>query len=241
MIKNEKRFNYLDSVAALFAAALVISNVASSAKIVDTGLSLFGTKLAFDGGTILFPISYIFGDILTEVYGFKRTRRVIWTGFAALAVSTLVFAALAIMPGDADWQGYAGDAAYMAILGGMCSGGLAIASLAAYLAGEFSNSICLVAIRRLTGRKLLFVRTIGSTLVGQLVDSLIFVGVACLFGVFGWELFLSLFITNYILKTLIEVVMTPLTYLTVNKLRKLEGVDTEKALKPLKGAMIASR
>jgi uncharacterized integral membrane protein (TIGR00697 family) len=221
----KQRFLYLDMVAALFAAALVISNVASSAKIVDLGFSIGGVRLAFDGGTILFPLSYVFGDILTEVYGFRPTRRIIWTGFAALAVSSGVFALLSIMPGDPDWKVYAGDAAYMAILGGMCSGGLALASLTAYLAGEFSNSITLVLIKRLTGVRLLFVRTIGSTMVGELVDSFVFVFIACLTGVFGWELFTSLFITNYILKTLVEVCMTPATYLVCGKLKKLEGIE----------------
>jgi uncharacterized integral membrane protein (TIGR00697 family) len=217
-----KRFLYLDSVAALFAAVLIISNVASSAKIVDLGISLFGLRLSFDGGTLLFPISYVCGDILTEVYGFKPTRRIIWTGFAALAISSITFLLLKVLPGDIEWETYAGSAAYDAILGGMSSGGLAIASLSAYLAGEFSNSVTLLGIKRITGKKLLFVRTIGSTLVGEMVDSIAFIGIACLTGVFAWSLFFSLVIANYILKCLIEIIMTPFTYLAVGKLRKME-------------------
>jgi uncharacterized integral membrane protein (TIGR00697 family) len=225
---ERKRFLNLDSVAALFAAALIISNVASSAKIVDLGFSLFGLRLAFDGGTLLFPISYVFGDVLTEVYGFKPTRRIIWTGFVVLAISSAVFLLLSVLPGDAEWESYAGSAAYMAILGGMSTGGLALASLTAYLAGEFSNSLTLVRIKLVTGKKLLFVRTIGSTLVGELVDSVIFVFIACLTGVFAWELFASLTVANYILKCLVEVLMTPFTYLAVGKLKKLENIESEE-------------
>lgn len=204
---------------------LVISNVASSAKIVDLGFSLFGLPLAFDGGTLLFPLSYVFGDILTEVYGFKASRRVIWTGFAALAVSSLVFMLLRALPGEAAWEGYAGSAAYDAILGGMSTGGIAAASLIAYFAGEFANSALLSRMKVVMKGRKLFVRTIGSTLVGELLDSAVFIFIACLAGVFGWELFASLVVTNYILKCLIEVLMTPFTYLAVRKLKQAEGAD----------------
>jgi uncharacterized integral membrane protein (TIGR00697 family) len=128
---------------AYFVAVLIVSNVASSAKIVDLGFSVFGVPMAFDGGTLLFPLSYIFGDVLTEVYGFRASRRVIWTGFIALAASAAVFFLLRALPADPSWEGYAGSAAYDAILGGMSSGGIVLASLAGYWAGEFSNSAVL--------------------------------------------------------------------------------------------------
>jgi uncharacterized integral membrane protein (TIGR00697 family) len=214
---------------AFFVAVLITSNVASSAKIVDLGFSFFGLPLAFDGGTLLFPVSYVFGDILTEVYGFKASRRVIWTGFAALAFSSLIFFVLHRLPADAVWEGYAGSAAYDAILGGMSTGGIALASLLGYWTGEFSNSAILSRMKVLTKGRFLWARTIGSTLVGELLDSLVFISVASLAGVFGWELFLTLVFTNYLFKCLVEALMTPLTYLAAAKLKKAEGVDAYDA------------
>ncbi|MDR0685395.1 MAG: queuosine precursor transporter [Spirochaetaceae bacterium] len=210
---------------AFFVMTLILSNVASSAKIVDLGFSIFGLPLAFDGGTLLFPLSYVFGDILTEVYGFKASRRVIWTGFCALAVSSGVFLLLRSLPADAAWEASAGTAAYDAILGGMSTGGIALASLAGYFAGEFSNSVLLSRLKVVMKGRLLFVRTIGSTLLGEALDSVIFVFIASLAGVFGWELFLTLVVTNYLLKCLVEVLMTPLTYLAVRKLKRAERAD----------------
>lgn len=210
---------------AFFVMILVVSNIASSAKIVDLKMNIFGLQLAFDGGTILFPISYIFGDILTEVYGYKRSRRVIWTGFAALAVSSLVFLLLGALPGEIQWQGYAGDAAYAAILGGMSSGGIVLGSLAGYWSGEFSNSIILAKLKMATEGKLLWLRTVSSTLVGELVDTIVFVTVASAFGVFPWSLFWALSVANYIFKVGIEVIMTPLTYAIVARAKKVENED----------------
>jgi uncharacterized integral membrane protein (TIGR00697 family) len=210
---------------AVFVTVLVVSNIASSAKIVDWGFSLFGLPLAFDAGTILFPISYIFGDILTEVYGYRRSRRVIWTGFACLALSAFIFWIVRAMPGEATWQGYAGDAAYNAILGGMSAGGIVLASLAGYWTGEFTNSFILAKMKVLTRGRWLWSRTIGSTLVGQLVDTAMFVIVASLFGVFPWSLFFTLTVTNYLFKCGVEALMTPLTYIVVGALKRAEGED----------------
>lgn len=221
----ERSYRFFDLIMALFVTVLVVSNVASSAKIVDLCFSVFGVPMAFDGGTILFPLSYIFGDILTEVYGYRRSRRVIWTGFAALALASAVFWIIGVMPGDATWQTYAGDAAYTAILGGMSSGGIVLGSLAGYWSGEFSNSFVLAKLKILTSGKWLWVRTIGSTLVGELVDSVIFVAVASLFGIFPWSLFTSLVLTNYLFKTSVEALMTPFTYFVVNFLKRAESED----------------
>jgi uncharacterized integral membrane protein (TIGR00697 family) len=226
-MNGEPRRNYrfLDTITAFFVMTLILSNVASSAKIVDLGFSIFGLPLAFDGGTLLFPLSYVFGDILTEVYGFKASRRVLWTGFCALAVSSLVFFLLRVLPADPSWEEYAGGAAYDAILGGMSTGGIAVASLAGYFAGEFLNSALLSKIKVAMNGRLLFVRTISSTLAGELLDSVIFVSIASIAGVFGWELFATLVVTNYILKCLIEALMTPVTYIAVRKLKKAEQTD----------------
>ena len=218
-------FKYFDRIMAFFVMVLVVSNIASSAKIIDLGFSILNIPLAFDAGTLLFPISYIFGDILTEVYGYKRSRRVIWTGFAALALAAFVFWGVQKLPGETTWQNYAGDAAYDAILGGMSSGGIVLASLVAYWLGEFSNSFVLAKMKILTNGRWLWTRTIGSTLVGELIDTAVFIAIASLFGIFPWSLFVTLTFTNYIFKTATEALMTPLTYLFVNFLKRIEGED----------------
>ena len=210
---------------AVFVTVLVVSNIASSAKIVDWGFSVLGIRLAFDAGTILFPISYIFGDILTEVYGYKRSRRVIWTGFFSLALAAFVFWVVGFLPGESTWQEYAGDNAYQSILGGMSSGGIVLASLAAYWLGEFSNSFVLAKMKILTDGRWLWSRTIGSTLIGELVDTVIFVVVASTFGVFPWSLFFTLTVSNYIFKVGMEVLMTPATYWAVSALKRTENED----------------
>jgi queuosine precursor transporter len=221
----DRNYRYFDLVMAFFVTILIVSNIASSAKIVDWGFSIFGLRLAFDGGTILFPVSYIFGDVLTEVYGYKHSRRVIWTGFACLGISAFVLWLVRIMPGEATWQATTGQAAYINVLGGMSSGGIVIASLMAYFAGEFSNSFILSKMKILTKGRWLWMRTIGSTLVGEAIDSAIFIFVASLAGVFPWSLFLTLVTTNYIFKVGIEVIMTPVTYRIVAALKHSESED----------------
>jgi hypothetical protein len=218
-------YRYFDLVMAVFVTVLIVSNIASSAKIVDWGVSLFSLPLAFDAGTILFPISYIFGDVLTEVYGFRKSRRVIWTGFACLALTAFVLWLVRIMPGEVTWRESTGQAAFNNVLGGISSGGIVLASLAAYLMGAFTNSVILARLKVATKGRWLWIRTIGSTLVGEGVDSIIFVAVACLMGVFPWSLFLILVVTNYIFKSLIEVLMTPVTYWVVGKLKRAENED----------------
>ena len=208
-----------------FVTVLIVSNIASSAKIVDWGVSLFGIRLAFDGGTLLFPISYVFGDVLTEVYGYRKSRRVIWAGFACLALSAAVLWLVRIMPGEAQWRSAGGQQAYELALGGMSTGGIVLASLAAYWAGEFSNSFVLARMKILTEGRWLWTRTVGSTLVGEGIDSVIFIAVASLAGVFPWSLFATLVLTNYIFKVAIEVIMTPATYRVVAALKKAEGED----------------
>jgi uncharacterized integral membrane protein (TIGR00697 family) len=225
---NEPRttpLRYFDLITAVFVTVLLVSNVASSAKIVDLRLRVLGVKMAFDAGTILFPVSYIFGDILTEVYGYKRSRRAIWTGFFCLGLASVVFLAVSRMPGEATWQQYAGDAAYAAILGGMSTGGIVLGSLAGYWSGEFTNSFVLAKMKVLTEGRWLWTRTIGSTILGELVDSVVFVAVASVFRVFPWSLFLTLALTNYFFKVLVEAAMTPLTYIAVNMLKQAESVD----------------
>jgi uncharacterized integral membrane protein (TIGR00697 family) len=224
-VNKTRQYRYFDLIMAVFVTVLVVSNIASSAKIVDWGFSIFGVRMAFDAGTILFPVSYIFGDILTEVYGYKNSRRVIWTGFACLALSAVIFAVIGILPGEAQWQRYAGDAAYLAILGGMSSGGIVLASLSGYWSGEFTNSYVLAKMKILTRGRWLWTRTIGSTIVGEMVDTVVFVTIASLFKVFPWSLFLTLSLTNYLFKCSVEALMTPVTYAAVAVLKKTEQED----------------
>jgi len=223
--KNQKNFRYFDIILVLFVTVLLVSNIASSAKIIDWGMDILGLPLAFDAGTILFPISYIFGDVLVEVYGYRRSRRVIWLGFFCLALASSILWLVGRMPGESTWQTYAGDAAYSAILGGMSSGGIVLGSLAGYWSGEFTNAMILARLKVITNGRWLWLRTIGSTLVGELVDSIIFVTAATLFGVFPWSLFMTLTLTNYIFKVAVEIGFTPLTYSVVNFLKKAEQED----------------
>ena len=220
-----RQYRYFDLIMTVFVTVLIVSNIASSAKIVDWGVSLFGVPMAFDAGTILFPVSYIFGDILTEVYGYKQSRHAIWAGFFCLALTAIIFWIVGRLPGEATWQGYAGDAAYNAILSGISSGGIVLASLAGFWTGEFTNSFILAKMKVLTNGRWLWMRTIGSTILGELVDTVVFVVVASAFGVFPWSLFRTLVITNYIFKCGVEAIMTPVTYLIVNFLKRAEQED----------------
>jgi uncharacterized integral membrane protein (TIGR00697 family) len=224
-VESPRVYRYYDIIMALFVTILIVSNIASAAKIVDWGVSLGGVPLAFDAGTILFPISYIFGDLLTEVYGFNKSRRVIWVGFFCLALTSFIFFLVRNMPGESNWLNYAGQGAYDAILGGISTGGIVLASLVAYLFGEFTNSVILAKMKVATNGRWLWMRTIGSTLVGEGVDTLVFVTVASLAGVFPWVIFPSLVITNYLFKCGVEILMTPVTYWVVGFLKKAENED----------------
>jgi len=221
------RYKYFDLILALFVTTLLVSNVASSAKIVDWGVSFLGIPLAFDAGTLLFPLSYIFGDVLTEVYGYRYGRRVIWTGFACSILMSATLWIVGRLPGEAYWQVNVGQQAYQNILGGVSSGAIVLASLVAYWAGEFSNSFVMAKMKILTRGRWLWTRTIGSTLVGEGLDSLLFVSLATLLKVPGFapQIWMSLVLTNYLFKVGIEALMTPVTYQVVNRLKNAESED----------------
>jgi len=223
---NANTYKYLDIITVVFVLVLVLSNIASSAKIIDWGISLGEIPLSFDAGTVLFPISYIIGDVLVEVYGYKRSRRIIWIGFGALAFSAFVFWLVQVLPGETTWQAMVGQDSYDQILGSMSSGAIVVASLIGYFAGSFSNAIMMALMKVLTKGKLLWSRTIGSSVVGQAFDTFAFIFFASALGVFPWSLFWSLTITNYIFKLIMEIVVTPITYWVVNNLKRIEGVDT---------------
>lgn len=221
--QTPRTYRYYDLVMALFVTVLLISNLLSSAKIIDLKTNLGPIALAFDAGTLVFPISYIFGDVLTEVYGYRRSRRVIWAGFGANVMLGVFVWLAGVLPGESEWQGYAGQDAYDAILGGIS--GLIVASVIAYLLGEFSNSYVLARMKVWSGGRHLWARTIGSTLVGQAVDTTVFMLIATALGVFPPEILLSLIVTNYILKVGFEALLTPLTYRVVNALKRAERED----------------
>jgi uncharacterized integral membrane protein (TIGR00697 family) len=220
-----RAYRFLDLVMALFVTVLITSNIASSSKIVDWGFSILGVRMAFDAGTLLFPISYIFGDVLTEVYGFKNALRVIWTGFGALALCALTLGIVRALPGEGNWLVYAGNHAFDSILGGMSSFGIVAASLSAYFLGSYSNSVIMAVMKVFTKGKWLWMRTIGSTIVGEGVDTVVFVLIATLAGVFPWQVFASLTLTNYLFKVGVEAVFTPVTYKVINFLKKEEAED----------------
>ena len=209
---THKPFRHLDLITGLFVAVLLISNVAS-AKILKLG------PFTFDGGTILFPLSYIFGDVLTEVYGYARSRKVIWTGFVAAGVMSAVFWIVGMLPSAEGWEN---QAAYQAILG--TTPRIVLASLLAYLAGEFSNSFTLAKMKIATAGRFLWMRTIGSTLIGEGVDTAIFCTVA-FWGTMPNELLVSIVASNYVFKCAFEVLATPVTYRVVGYLKRSENED----------------
>lgn len=208
----EKSYKYLNSISVFFVAVLLISNVAS-AKILDLHYFIF------DGGTLLFPLSYIFGDILTEVYGYRRSRQVIWLGFFSALLMSLVFIVVGKLPAAADWNN---QTAYDQILG--LTPRIFIASLAAYFCGEFLNSFILAKLKIWTAGRWLWVRTIGSTVVGEFVDSTIFVLIAFT-GILSTPLLLTVIVSNYFFKTGVEILFTPLTYRVIKFLKKEERED----------------
>ncbi len=206
------QFRYLDIITVLFVAVLLISNVASSKITSFAGLTL-------DAGTILFPLTYIFGDVLTEVYGYARGRRVIWMGFLCNIVMAAILMIVAVLPPAADWPN---QKAFEAVLG--LTPRIVAASMIAYFAGEFINSFILAKLKIRTKGKYLWVRTIGSTLAGELLDTLLFITIA-FWGIFPTPVMISLLISNYIFKVGVEVLFTPITYFVVNKLKKVEHED----------------
>ena len=179
-------------------------------------------RFTFDGGTILFPLSYIFGDVLTEVYGYRASRRVIWTGFASTFLMAIVLWIVGLLPApEADW-GPEKQFAYSNVLAPV--GRIVVASLIAYFAGEFSNSYVLAKMKIWTRGRFLWTRTIGSTLVGEGVDTLIFCLIAFL-GVWTTPTLVAVIISNYVFKCGFEIVATPVTYAVVIGLKRSEGVD----------------
>jgi uncharacterized integral membrane protein (TIGR00697 family) len=208
-------------VVALFATSLVISNIIA-VKLFQLG------SLILPAGVIMFPLAYILGDVLTEVYGYAKAREAIWIGFGCNLLAVLAIWIAGLLPPALNWnavilEGPAqAQLAYEAILG--FTPRLLLASFSAYLVGEFTNSYVLAKLKVRTAGRYLWIRTISSTILGQGVDSLIFITIAFV-GILPPELLLTAILAQWLIKTLFEIIATPLTYLVVNSLKRAEGVD----------------
>lgn len=211
---------YFDFVMAAFVAILLLSNVLGAGKRAIVDLPWIG-PWPFGAGILFFPVSYVLGDILTEVYGYARARRCIWAGFVATLFMALMSYVVVALPPAPGWTG---QAAYESVFGQVPR--IVFASMCAFWAGEFANSFVLARMKILTRGKHLWTRTIGSTVVGQGVDSLIFYPLA-FYGAPDWpvEAMLAVMLSQFILKVSWEALLTPVTYAVVGFLKRREGID----------------
>ncbi|NBQ09171.1 MAG: VUT family protein [Betaproteobacteria bacterium] len=218
--RSPRQYRYLDLVMVAFVTVYLCSNLIGPAKPAAIDLPLFGT-VTFGAGVLFFPISYVFGDILTEVYGYARARRVIWTGFAAMAFASLMAFVVVSLPPAAGWTN---QPAYETVFGSTWR--IVAASLTAYCVGEFVNSFVLAKLKVLTEGRHLWIRTIGSTIFGEGVDSLLFYPLAFWnSGLIPNELIPSLMLSQWLAKTAVEVFFTPVTYKLVAFLKRAEQED----------------
>jgi queuosine precursor transporter len=213
-----QQFRSFDIVMAAFVAILLLSNIIGAAKPAQIDFPFIG-KQVFGAGILFFPISYVIGDVLTEVYGYARARRCVWVGFSALLfMAFMSWVVVHLPPAD----GWPNQAAYESVFGSTWR--IVLASITAFWAGEFVNSFILAKMKIWTKGEKLWTRTIGSTVFGQAVDSLLFYPIAFL-GEWSNQQLLSVMLTNWLLKVLWEALLTPVTYAVVNKLKQIEGVD----------------
>ena len=220
MTGARRHYRYLDYVMAAFVAILLLSNIIGASKPATVDLPGIGAW-SFGAGVLFFPISYIIGDILTEVYGYANARRVIWTGFAALLFMAFMAWVVVSLPPAEGWPH---QAAYEAVFGN--SWRIVAASMIAFWVGEFANSVVLAKMKVWTAGRFLWMRTIGSTFVGQGLDSLIFYPLA-FYGLAGWppETLMQVVLSQWAIKTAWEALLTPVTYVVVSWLKAREGVD----------------
>jgi uncharacterized integral membrane protein (TIGR00697 family) len=210
---GNRPLRYFDFVMAAFVAILLLSNLIGAAKLSTLGGFTFGA------GILFFPLGYVLGDVLTEVYGYARARRCVWAGFGGMLFMALMSWVVVSLPPA---QGWGGQAAYESVFGNTWR--IVFASLTAFWAGEFANSFVLARMKVLTQGKHLWTRTIGSTVVGQGVDSLLFYPLAFL-GIWTSDQVLTVMVTNWALKVGWEVILTPVTYAVVGFLKRREGLD----------------
>lgn len=217
---HNKPLKYFDFIMAAFVAILLLSNVIGAAKLAEVNFPIIG-KMVFGAGIMFFPLGYLLGDILTEVYGYARARRCIWAGFVALIFMAFMSWVVVSLPPAASWGN---QGAYDVVFGQVPR--IVFASITAFWAGEFVNSFVLARLKIFTKGKALWTRTIGSTIAGQFVDSLIFYPLA-FWGAQGWthESVIQVMFTNWMLKVGWEAILTPVTYVVVNFLKRKEGLD----------------
>jgi len=213
-----RRFRYFDFVMAAFVAILLLSNVIGAGKIASIDIPGVGAW-PFGAGILFFPLSYVIGDVLTEVYGFARARRCIWAGFAALIFMAFMSWVVVKLPADAGWHG---QEAYEQVFGQVPR--IVFASIVAFWAGEFVNSLVLAKMKLWTNGKHLWTRTIGSTVAGQGVDSAFFYPLA-FFGLLDAPTLLKVMLTQWVLKVSWEALLTPVTYAVIGFLKRREGFD----------------
>ena len=219
-VSEPRRYKYFDLIMAAFIAVLLCSNLIGVHKVSVITLPFYGEYI-YGAGVLFFPISYLFNDVMTEVYGFARSRRAVWAGFGALAFASLMSYVVTSLPA-AHTMPIEQQNAVNLIFGQTVR--IALASLVAFWAGEFINSFVLAKVKVFTAGRFLWVRTIGSTFAGEAVDSIIFYPIAFL-GTWSNEQVISVMIGNYFLKVFWEVVATPFTYAIVNFLKKAEKED----------------
>jgi uncharacterized integral membrane protein (TIGR00697 family) len=218
-----RTYKYYDLILGGFVAVLLCSNLIGPGKTVALTVPFIDTRLAFGCGNLFFPISYIFGDVLTEVYGYARSRRAIWAGFGAMLFATLMASVVVNVPPDpAEPFNHSFQPALELVFGNTWR--IALGSILAFWVGDFVNSYVLARLKLLTGGKMLWVRTIGSTLAGQLVDSAIFYPIAFA-GIWVTDTLIKIVIFNWVFKVVLEAVFTPLTYVVVRALKKAEQED----------------
>ncbi|WP_017461520.1 queuosine precursor transporter [Dyella ginsengisoli] len=216
-------FRYYDLLVGGMVAVLLCSNLIGPAKVCTLTLPVVGA-LTFGAGNLFFPIGYIFGDVLTEVYGYARARRAIWAGFGAMLFATFMTQVILRMPASpAEPFNAQLQPALEVVFGGTWR--IAAASLLAYWIGDFANSFVMAKMKLVTRGRWLWTRTIGSTLVGQGVDSLTFYPIAFI-GIWEGQTIAKVIVFNWLMKVTVEVVFTPLTYAVVGFLKRHEGVDT---------------
>jgi queuosine precursor transporter len=214
-------YRYYDLVMAGFVTVLLCSNLIGPGKVCR--VELFGLSLSFGAGNLFFPISYIFGDVLTEVYGYARSRRVIWAGFAAMIFATVMSLVVLRMPPDAgEPYNKVIQPALEVLFGGTWR--IIAASVVAFWLGDFANSYVLAKMKVATAGRFLWMRTIGSTIVGQGVDSLVFYPIA-FYGIWTNDVMISVVLFNWLFKLMVEVALTPVTYKVVAALKRSEHED----------------